>query len=394
MDYFKESLAIHERLKGKLWVKAKKGLRTKKDLSLLYTPGVAEPCKEIAKSPRKAFELTIKANSVAVVSDGSSVLGLGNIGALAALPVMEGKALLFKELAGIDAFPICVQTQEPGKIIEFVKNLSPSFGGINLEDIAAPKCFEVEQSLQEIGIPVFHDDQHGTAIVVYAALLNALSVAGKKLSDARIAISGAGAAGIAVARLLLGASVSEKHFKPAKDLVLVDSKGVIYKGREELNSFKEEIAGISNKKRISGGLKEAISGADAFIGVSRAGIVSREMIKAMNEKAIVFAMSNPVPEIMPAEAKKAGAFVIGTGRSDFPNQINNALAFPGIFRGALDAGATKINSEMKLAAAIALAECVPEPEREKILPSILEKELVKRLAEAVKQKAVETRVVR
>jgi malate dehydrogenase (oxaloacetate-decarboxylating) len=379
MDYSEESIRLHEVKKGKLEVRSKVALKSKEDLSTAYTPGVAYVSLAIAKDQKKVFDYTIKANSVAVVTDGTAVLGLGNIGPYAAIPVMEGKAILFKEFANIDAFPIAVESAD---VVQTVKAIAPVFGGINLEDIKAPECFEIEEKLQDLGIPVMHDDQHGTAVVVLAALLNALRVVGKSMGDTRVAISGAGAAGIAVAKLLIGLE------RPPKDVILVDSKGVIYAGRESLNKYKEDMAQLTNKELLRGGLEEALSGADVFIGVSKGNIVTEQMVGSMNKNAIVFAIANPTPEIMPDKAKKAGAAVVGTGRSDFPNQINNVLAFPGIFRGALDARAKRITDRMKLAAAYALAKYVKDPNKENIIPSALDRQVAVVVAEAVKKAAV------
>ncbi|MFH1256527.1 MAG: NADP-dependent malic enzyme [Candidatus Diapherotrites archaeon] len=394
MDFFSESLKMHEKLKGKIELHSKIPVDSREALSIAYTPGVAQACKEIAANPSRVFDLTLKSNSVAVVSDGSAVLGLGNIGAEAAIPVMEGKSVLFKEFAGVDAFPICLKTQDSAEIIETVKRIAPVFGGINLEDISAPRCFEIEAALQDLGIPVFHDDQHGTAIVVRAALINALKVVGKKIEGIKIVVNGAGAAGTAVARLLKCFEVDSSICFSAKEVIVCDSKGAIFEGREGLNPAKQELAKITNSEKLSGSLADALKGADAFIGVSVANVVSKEMVKSMNEGAIVLAMANPVPEIMPQDAIDAGAAVVGTGRSDFPNQINNVLAFPGVFRGALDSKATKINNEMKIAASNALAECVPKPSKDRILPYALEKDVAKKIAEAVAKAAKETGVVR
>ncbi|MFC1801640.1 NADP-dependent malic enzyme [Nanoarchaeota archaeon] len=374
MDLNQEALELHKKKKGKIEVTNKFGpLKTKKDLSLAYTPGVAEPCREIAKDKSKVYDYTSKGNMVAVVTDGSAVLGLGNIGPEASLPVMEGKAILFKEFANVDAFPICLSTQEVDEIVEIVKNISAGFGGINLEDISAPRCFEIEARLKkELDIPVFHDDQHGTAIVVLAGLINALKIVSKEFSDVKIVINGAGAAGIAVAKIL-------KQFG-AQEIILCDSKGVIYRGRTGLNPYKEEMAAVTEASTLN----EAMEGADVFIGLSVAGVVDKEMVASMNSEAIVFAMANPEPEIMPDEAKAGGAKIIATGRSDFPNQINNVLAFPGVFRGALDAR-KKITEEMKVAAAKALASCVESPTAEKIVPYALDKGVAEKIAEAVKK---------
>ncbi len=393
MTLQEDALELHRRLKGKLSINSKIPI-DKDTLKLAYTPGVAEPCKEIAKDKNKVYEYTGKGNTVAVVSDGSAVLGLGNIGALAGLPVMEGKSLLFKELADIDSFPIILDTQETHKIIETVRNIAPSFGGINLEDIAAPKCFEVEEALQDIGIPVFHDDQHGTAIVVAAALINACRVSGKEITELKVVVAGAGAAGTSVTKTLMCFNIAERLCSPVKDIIVVDSKGIIYRGREGMDFHKGWIASKTNKENKKGDISEALEGADVFIGVSRAGLVKEEMIKSMNENPIVFAMANPVPEIDPVIAKKAGALIVGTGRSDYPNQINNVLAFPGVFRGALDAKATKITPEMKASASHALANYVKNPEADKVLPSPLDRGATKAVAEAVKKAAIESGVVR
>lgn len=393
MDIYRESLEFHEKLKGKLEVKSKARINDKHDLFLAYTPGVAGPCSQINKNPETIYKYTMKGNCVGVVSDGSAVLGLGNIGGKAGLPVMEGKAVLFKEFAGIDAFPICVETQNPKKIIEIVKNISPVFGGINLEDISAPNCFEIENALQDLGIPVMHDDQHGTAVVVLAGLTNALKVVGKKFDGIKIVISGAGAAGIAVTKMLLGKGLEHTSYSPVKEIILCDTKGAIFEGRPDLNSSKREIAKITNPKKVKGSLKDALAGADVFIGLSAPNILAREDIKKMNSKAIVFAMANPVPEIMPDEAKAGGALIVATGRSDFPNQINNVLGFPGIFRGALDCRATRITPSMKYAASIAIVSCVKNPGIENIIPSPLDKSVVPAVAEAVKKEAIREGII-
>jgi len=378
--YKKEALELHK--KGKLEIKSKISLFSKKNLSLAYTPGVAEVSKLIHKNPKKVYEYTIKKNSVAVITDGSAVLGLGNIGPEAALPVMEGKAAIFKEFADIDAFPICLKTQNTEEIINIVKNISPVFGGINLEDISAPRCFEIEEKLQNIGIPVFHDDQHGTAIVILAGLINACKITKKKFEDLRVVISGAGAAGTAVSKLLACADHNNKICKKVAHITVFDSKGPIYKGRKNLDKHKKMLASITNQDKETGNLKTALRGADVFIGVSKGNILKGEMVKNM-KKPIIFAMSNPIPEIMPDKAKKAGASIIATGRSDFPNQVNNALVFPGIFRGALDSGAKKITEEMKLSAAYALSKIVKNPTANKILPEIFNKNIVKKIAKAI-----------
>lgn len=392
MELKEEALKLHKDNKGKLATKSKISVTTKEDLSLVYTPGVAEVCKEIAANPKSVYDYTMKANSVAVVTDGSAVLGLGNIGAEASMPVMEGKSILFKELAGIDAFPICVKNQNDDEIINLVKNISPVFGGINLEDIKAPRCFKIEEELLNIGIPVMHDDQHGTAIVVLAALINASKIVGKKIEDLKVVFNGAGAAGTAVAKLLLCIDVDGKICTHVKEVILCDSKGIIYNGREDLNDFKQQMSKITNPENKKGTLKDALEGADVFIGVSKGDLLTADDLRVMNKDAIIFAMANPVPEIMPDEAEKV-ATIVGTGRSDFKNQINNSLAFPGVFRGALDAKATKINNEMKIAAAEAIASCV-EPTKDNILPYTLDKNVVAKVAEAVAKMAKETGVCR
>ncbi len=367
------SIELSKELGGKIEIKSKQKL-TAANLPVLYTPGVAEVSKAIAKNKNLAGIYTIKKNTVAVITDGSAVLGLGNIGPEAALPVMEGKCLLFKELAGVDAFPIVLNTQDTEEIIKTIKNIAPGFGGINLEDISAPRCFLVEDALQDLGIPVMHDDQHGTAVVVFAALINAAKVVEKDLKSLKIVISGAGAAGSAVAKLL-----SPK----VADILVLDSKGLIYDGRQDLDIYKQKLAKITNKKAKSGNLQNALTGADVFIGLSKGNLMTAEEIKLMNKKAIVFAMANPIPEIMPDEAKKGGALVIATGRSDYPNQINNVLAFPGIFKGALKVRAIRITEEMKLAASYALANLVFAPTSQKIIPDPLDKRVVKVVSEAV-----------
>ncbi|MFA5926462.1 MAG: NADP-dependent malic enzyme [Parcubacteria group bacterium] len=358
---------------GKIEIKSKYKL-TKSSLPVIYTPGVAELSKTIAKNKKRAYDLTWKSNSVAIVTDGSAVLGLGNIGPEAALPVMEGKAALFKELGGVNAVPLVLDTQDPEKIIETVKNIAPGFGGINLEDISAPRCFEIEKKLiNELGIPVFHDDQHGTAIAVLAGLTNALRVVRKDIKKIKIVISGAGAAGIAIAKLLLEYG--------AEDIIIFDSRGCLYHGRENgTNEAKREISKVTNIQKFKGNLRESLAGADVFIGVSAPDLLKSADIKKMNERAIVFAMSNPVPEISYKEAKKGGAMVVATGRSDFPNQVNNALVFPGIFRGALDAGTREITDKIKIKAAKAIAGLVRNPKSDKIVPEVLDRRVVKAVA--------------
>ncbi len=390
IDYYKESLKLHRKLKGKIEIKSKVKIRTKTDLSLAYTPGVAAPSKEIFSSKEKVFEYTNRGNTVAVVSDGSAVLGLGDIGPAAALPVMEGKCLLFKEFAGIDAFPIVLDTKDPEKIVSTVTNIAPSFAGINLEDISAPRCFDIEEKLQNIGIPVFHDDQHGTAIVVLAALINAAKVVGKSIFSLKVVISGAGAAGSAIAYLLscleMGGKVLPSSIcTSVKEIIMVDRSGAIYEGRADLTSHKKKLAAFTNKNKLKGDLREAIIGADVFIGVSSALLLERQMVKTMAQGPIIFAMANPVPEIMPETALKAGAAVVATGRSDFPNQVNNVLAFPGVFRGALDAKVARIDTNMKLAAAYALSGYVKKPNPKNIIPSALDKKVAAVIAAATKK---------
>jgi len=368
------SLELHNKHKGKICVTCKVPLKTKLDLSLAYTPGVAEPCREIVKNKDKLYNYTSKSNLVAVITNGTAVLGLGDIGADASLPVMEGKAVLFKTFGGVDSFPIAIDSKDPDEIVNIVKKISSIFGGINLEDIKAPECFEIERRLiEELDIPVMHDDQHGTAVVVLAGLINSFKITNKN-KKARIVISGAGAAGIATTKLLLKYGF--------ENILLCDTKGTVYQGRDNLNPAKEEIAKVTNKTNIKGQLKDALKGADVFIGLSAPGIVTKEMVKSMSKDPIIFAMSNPIPEIMPDEALKGGAKIIATGRSDFPNQINNVLAFPGIFKGALKIRA-KITDKMKLAAAEALAGLIKKPTPEKIIPSPFDKNIAETVAKAV-----------
>ncbi len=392
MSLYKESLAMHRELGGVLEVTSKVRLRTIHDLSVAYTPGVAEPCRKISKDPELAYLYTLKRNTIAVVTDGSAVLGLGNIGPYAALPVMEGKAIIFKEFAGIDAFPICLDTQETEEVIKAVKHLAPVFGGINLEDISSPRCFEIETRLrEELELPVMHDDQHGTAIVVFAGLLNALKIVNKRLNELKIVISGLGAAGVAIFRFLVRAGAN-----PAKILVC-DSKGLVYEGREKgMNPVKEEIARLTNPGKLKGGLKKAFPDADLFIGVSVGGIVTEDMVRSMAKDAIVMAMANPVPEIMPDAAKRAGARIVATGRSDFPNQLNNCLSFPGVFKGALSTCARKITPEMEMAAAYALAEVVTlsELSEDYIIPDPLDRHVVPAVSKAVAGASLESCVAR
>lgn len=374
-----KALLMHEEWNGKLETVAKAPVKSREDLAIAYTPGVAQPCKVIAKNRDAAYRYTMKANTVAVVSDGSAVLGLGNIGPYAAMPVMEGKAVLFKEFGGVNAVPICLDTQDTEEIIKAVTWMAPGFGGINLEDISAPRCFEIEERLKEtLDIPVFHDDQHGTAIVVLAGIINALKVVGKKKENCRVVINGAGSAGIAIARLLLTYGFS--------DILLCDKAGILSRESENLNWMQERMVKVTNLNNETGSLADALEGTDIFIGVSAPGIVTGEMVAKMNPDAILFAMANPVPEIMPDEAKAAGARIVGTGRSDFPNQVNNVVAFPGIFKGALEGRAAQITEEMKLAAAQAIASCVPPEElsEDNIMPQAFDPRVVQLVAEAVK----------
>lgn len=390
MTLREEALHMHRINKGKLETTTKVPVRNAEDLSLAYSPGVAEPCKEIYEKPETVYDYTMKGNTVAVVSDGTAVLGLGNIGPEAALPVMEGKAVLFKSFAGVDAFPICLKTTEVDKIIETVKLLEPTFGGVNLEDIAAPNCFEIEERLKkETNIPVFHDDQHGTAIVTVAGLVNALRLVGKSMSEIKVVANGAGAAGIAIIKLLYSYGV--------RDIIMCDTKGAIYEGRPNgMNEIKEQLALVTNRNKATGSLADVIVGADVFIGVSAAGALTKEMVETMNRDAIIFAMANPDPEITPDDAKAAGARVIGTGRSDYPNQVNNVLAFPGIFRGALDVRATHINEKMKVAAVRAIAGLIKESELNEnyVIPAPFDERVAPEVAAAVAKAAMETGVAR
>ena len=389
MDIYEESLKFHENLKGKLEIKSRAAIKNSKDLSLAYTPGVAEPCREIHKDPSNAYIYTRKCNTVAVISDGTAVLGLGDIGPLASLPVMEGKCVLFKEFADVDAFPIVLDTKNVDEIVETVARIAPTFGGINLEDIAAPRCFEVEKRLKEkLDIPVFHDDQHGTAIVVLAGIINALKVTKKDLHNIKIVINGSGSAGTAICKLLLSSGV--------KNIVMCDINGVIHEGGILPNDNLKELAKITNPNKETGLLKDAIKNADIFIGVSAPNIVSKEMVKSMNKDAIIFAMANPTPEIFPEDALESGAKVVGTGRSDYPNQINNVLAFPGIFRGALDVRATTINEDMKVAAAYAIANAIDDKEitADNIIPKAFDLNVQKMVAKAVKEAAIKSGVNR
>lgn len=390
MNYSEEALRVHEEKKGKIEVVSKVKVENKDDLSIAYTPGVAQPCLKIKENKEDVYKYTSKGNMVAVVSDGSAVLGLGNIGAEASIPVMEGKAILFKEFANVDAFPICLATQEVEEIVKTVKMIEPMFGGINLEDISAPRCFEVENRLkEELNIPVFHDDQHGTAIIVTAGIINAVKqLPDKEMEDLEVVINGAGAAGIAICKMLLNMNV--------KNVVLCDRYGILEEDTEGINWAQKEMLKYTNKNNEKGSLVDAVKGKDVFIGVSRPKMLTPEMIDTMNDKPIVFAMANPEPEIMPDEAKKSGVFIMGTGRSDFPNQVNNVLAFPGVFKGALECRASEINEEMKVAAAKAIADFVEEDElgREKILPMAFEAGIAETVAKAVKEAAIKTGVNR
>ena len=389
-NFYERSTIVHEHLRGKIGIVNKMPIESQDDLSIAYTPGVAGPCRKIAENGALAREWTIKRNTVAVVTDGSAVLGLGNIGPLAALPVMEGKALLFKEFANIDAWPICLDTQNADEIIQTVRRIAPGFGGINLEDISAPRCFEVENSLQDLGIPVFHDDQHGTAIVLLAGLINACRVLGRDSARLRVVISGAGAAGSAIAQLLCGVNVTDDAWAPVEDMVVCDSRGAIHPGREGLSPEKQALLDYTNSQGHTGSVHEVLEGADVFIGVSKGGLLDGDDIKRMAKDPIILAMANPEPEIMPNVALTAGAAIVGTGRSDFPNQVNNVLAFPGIFRGALDAGAVAIDGAMKIAAAHALADAVAKPLAERILPQPLDRSVAPLIAEAVRRAATKS----
>ncbi len=389
MDYAKESLRLHRKWKGKFEINPTVPVNTTEDLALAYTPGVAEPCRVIQKDIDESYNLTGRGNLCAVITDGSAVLGLGDIGPEAGMPVMEGKCVLFKAFGGVDAFPLCVKTKDVDEFVETVYNISASFGGINLEDISAPRCFEIEERLKEkCDIPIFHDDQHGTAIITLAGLTNALKVVGKKKEDVKIVTSGAGAAGIAIVRLLLEAGF--------KNIIMTDRKGIIVTGRDDLNDIKKEMASVTNPDDLTGSLADALKGADVFIGISAPGLLNAEMVSQMNEDAIIFACANPTPEIFPDEAKKGGARIVATGRSDFPNQINNELAFPGIFRGAFDVRASEINTEMKMAAAAALSELVSDEElcADYIIPKAFDKRVGPAVAKAVADAAKKTGIAR
>ena len=389
MNYFEDSLVLHEKNQGKIEVISKIKINTSEDLSLAYTPGVAEPCRKIHENENDVYKYTSKGNIVAVVTDGTAVLGLGDIGPKAALPVMEGKSILFKEFGNVDAFPICLNTKNVEEIVNAVELIAPGFGGINLEDISAPRCFEIEERLKkELDIPVFHDDQHGTAIVVLASLISSLKIVNKKIDDLKIVINGAGAAGTAISNILSEAG--------ANNIIVCDRNGVLYKGRDNMNDAKKLLVQTTNPENIKGSLADALIGADVFIGVSTSDVVKPDMVKTMNKDSILFAMANPTPEIMPDIAKQAGAKIIGTGRSDFPYQINNVLVFPGLFRGALDVRAKEINIEMKLAAAYAISDYIDEKDlnSENIIPSPLDKGVAKKVAEAVALAAKKSNVAR
>ncbi len=389
MNIYEKSLKMHEENRGKLEIKSKVTVRNKEELSMAYSPGVAEPCREIVKDEENIYKYTSKGNMVAVVTDGSAVLGLGNIGAKAGLPVMEGKSILFKNFGNIDSFPLCLDTQDTEEIIHICKMIAPSLGGINLEDISSPRCVEIERRLiEELDIPVFHDDQHGTAIITIAALINACKLTNRDHNELKVVINGAGAAGSSIANMINKFGVD--------DIIVVDSRGILNSKREGLDFVKKEIVSFTNKNDVSGTLADAIKGADVFVGVSVAGCLTKEMIKTMNDNPFIFAMANPEPEILPELAKEAGANIIGTGRSDYPNQINNVLAFPGIFRGALDVGATTINDEMKLAAALAIAEVLKEEELrdDYVVPSPFDERVVENVAKAVAEAAIKTNVLR
>lgn len=390
MNYFEESLHLHSYLKGKIGIRNKMDVRTQEHLSLVYSPGVAAPCLEIQKNPETVWDYTMKSNSVAIVTDGSAVLGLGNLGAEASIPVMEGKAMLFRRFGRINAFPICLDTQNVDEIVETVRRIAPVFGGVNLEDIAAPRSFEVEERLQDLGIPVFHDDQHGTAIVVLGALINAAKLVGKRLEDLSVVINGAGAAGIAIAKLLRCVDHTENNSTctPVKDMILCDSKGIVHRDRDNLNEAKRKALGFTNANNKKGTLKDALVGADVFIGVSMGDLLNKDDIATMAKDSIIFALANPTPEIMPEEAYKGGAAIVGTGRSDLPNQVNNVLGFPGIFRGALDARAKQITPNMKLAAAYAIAESISSPSKDMIIPPALDEIVAYKVAKAVKEAAL------
>ncbi len=385
MNYFEQSMQLHAQLKGKIELRNKFDVKAQNDLSLVYSPGVAAPSKAIADNPALVFDLTMKANTIAIISDGSAVLGLGNIGPLAAIPVMEGKAMLFKKFAGIDAFPITLNTQDTDEIVGVIKNIAPIFGGVNLEDISAPRCFEVEDRLQDIGIPVFHDDQHGTAIVTLAGLINASRLVNKPLNQLKVVINGAGAAGTAIAKLLRCVNQNPDLCESVAQILICDSKGIISRDRKDLNKHKIDLLSFTNRDGVTGSLREALKDADVFIGVSKGNLLGREELALMADSPIIFALANPEPEIDPLLAKDWGAAVIATGRSDFPNQVNNVLVFPAMFRAALDMRVPVISSRMKIAAAKAIAALIKTPTADNIIPSVLEPDFVPVIAEAIKQ---------
>jgi malate dehydrogenase (oxaloacetate-decarboxylating) len=393
MSVYDEALLLHKTLRGKIGISNKLDVRNTDDLARVYSPGVAEPCRAIAANPELVYDYTIKGNTVAIVTDGTAVLGLGDIGPLAAMPVMEGKAMLFKKFAGVDAFPICLDTKDPEEIIKIVRALAPTFGGVNLEDIAAPHCFEIERRLQDVGIPVFHDDQDGTAIVVLAALLNATKLVGKSLFQLKVVVNGAGAAGTAITRLLRcqGYDGASDVCISVKDVIDCDSKGIVSRSRTDLNEEKVQLLEYTNINNVSGLLSDALEDADVFIGVSKGNLLTADDVRLMAPNPIIFALANPTPEIMPDEAKKGGAAIVGTGRSDLPNQINNVLGFPGIFRGALDARAPRISPAMKLAAAHAIAQYLPNPTPGRVIPDTLDPAVAYHVAEAVREAALADR---
>jgi len=382
-DYYKKSIELHSKLQGKIEITSKIAVNSKEDLAVVYSPGVAQPCLDIQENEELAYDYTLKGNTVAIVSDGTAVLGLGNIGPKAAIPVMEGKAMLFKQFGGVNAFPICLDTKDPKEIIETVKRIAPVFGGVNLEDISAPRCFEIEEALQDIGIPVFHDDQHGTAIVTLAGILNSCKVLNKKIDELKVVINGAGSAGVAISKLLRCISLDPSQCLSVKEIIICDSKGIISKNRNNLTPVKEELLTYSNPNNVEGSLQDGIQNADVFIGVSKGNILSSEDVKTMNTNPVIFALANPEPEIMPELAHEGGAAIVATGRSDYSNQVNNVLVFPGIFKGALAGRAKKITPEMKLAAAYALADYVENPTKDRIIPSAFDHGIAEKVAEAV-----------
>lgn len=387
MNYGDRALKLHKKFQGKLETVSKTPIKTREDLSIVYTPGVAAVSQFIGKNPRSVFDLTLKGRCVAVVSDGSAILGLGNLGPEAALPVMEGKCLLFKTFAGLDAFPIVLGTQNPQEFVRIVRGIAPTFAAINLEDISAPRCFEIEESLQDLGIPLMHDDQHGTAMAILGPLQAAVRLTGRSWFKLKVVISGAGAAGSAVAKMLTCHGFDAKYCSKVSDVIILDSKGIIYRGRDELEPYKKDLAEFTNKDNVKGNLKEALKGADCFIGLSIGGVLKREYIGLMKEDPIIFAMANPIPEIMPDQAKKAGVRIMATGRSDFPNQVNNALVFPAIFKGAIEANAKRITPQMKMAAAEALASIIDKPTPQNFVPSIFDQRVVSKISSAVAKAA-------